>query len=131
MNTKKFENYKANLAVLTKANGEDLQNEFIISGIVDKFFIQFELGWKVLKELMNYEGISAVKTGSPRDIIKAAYTVYDFMDETIWLDMLRARNDMTHIYNGEAAKQLVQDIINRYIPEFIRLMEGIRQLYEI
>ncbi len=96
MNSKNFENYKANLTVLAKANDEDLENLFIISGI-----------------------------------IKAAYTVYDFMDETIWLDMLRARNDMTHIYDGEAAKQLVQDILTRYIPEFTRLMEGIRQLYEI
>ena len=25
-------------------------------GIIDKFFVQFELGWKVLKELLSYEG---------------------------------------------------------------------------
>ena len=39
---KKFENYKSNLAVLSRAYAEDLENEFIISGIIDKFFIQFE-----------------------------------------------------------------------------------------
>ena len=46
---KKFDNYVSNLEVLQKAENEDLDNEFIISGIIDKFFIQFELGWKVLK----------------------------------------------------------------------------------
>ena len=44
---KKFENYKSNLTVLSKAYDEDLENEFILSGIIDKFFIQFELSWKV------------------------------------------------------------------------------------
>lgn len=42
--------------VLALADQEDLTNEFIIGGIIDKFFIQFELGWKVLKELLSYEG---------------------------------------------------------------------------
>ena len=54
---KKFDNYSSNLAVLCKAGEEDLNNEFIISGIIDKFFVQFELGWKVLKELLRYEGV--------------------------------------------------------------------------
>ena len=47
---KKFENYVSNLRVLEQANKEDLNNEFIISGIVDKFSIQFELGWKLLRK---------------------------------------------------------------------------------
>lgn len=91
---KKFENYMSNLAVLEKAKDEDLENEFILSGIIDKFFLQFELGWKVLKELMMYEGKNIANTGSPREIIKSAYSVYDFIEEQIWLSMLRDRNDM-------------------------------------
>lgn len=54
----KFEIFSSNLEVLKKAKYEDLDNEFIISGIIDKFFIQFELSWKVLKELLRYEGKS-------------------------------------------------------------------------
>ena len=49
---KKFEHFKSNLRVLALAEKENLSNEFIIGGIIDKFFIQFELGWKVLKELL-------------------------------------------------------------------------------
>lgn len=82
---KKFENFSSNLEVLKKADKEDLTNEFIISGIIDKFSLQFELSWKVLKELLRYEGKSQANTGSPREILKAAYTVYDFMEEETWL----------------------------------------------
>ena len=52
---KKFDHFKSNLNVLALADQEDLTNEFIIGGIIDKFFIQFELGWKVLKELDVYK----------------------------------------------------------------------------
>ena len=126
---KKFDNYVSNLEILQKAENEDLGNEFIISGIIDKFSIQFELSWKVLKELLRYEGKSAAASGSPREILKAAYEVYDFIDEDIWLEMLKSRNDMTHIYDGEAAKRLVDSILHRYIPEYIKLRDCILDKY--
>ena len=103
---KKFDNYRKNLDVLRRSDQQDLNNEFIISGIIDKFSIQFELGWKVLKELLTYEGIDAAKTGSPREIIKQAYQYYPCIEEDVWLDMLSQRNNMAHIYDGNAAKAL-------------------------
>lgn len=127
---KKFDNYKSNLAILSKANNEDLENEFIISGIIDKFFIQFELAWKVLKELLRYEGNGVANTGSPREIIKAAYAVYEFIDEKVWLSMLKQRNDMTHIYDGNVAKELVENIINEYIPTFHLMQREIEIRYQ-
>lgn len=51
---KKYENYVSHLRVLERAGQERLDNEFIVSGIIDKFSIQFELGWKLLKELLAY-----------------------------------------------------------------------------
>ena len=127
---KKFDNYKSNLAVLSQAHNEDLENEFIISGIIDKFFIQFELAWKVLKELLRYEGSSIANTGSPREIIKASYAIYEFIDEKIWLSMLKERNDMTHIYDGNKAKELVAKIIGEYIPAFCCMQKEIEERYQ-
>lgn len=127
---KKFDNFVSHIDVLAKAKDEDLENEFIISGIIDKFSIQFELSWKVLKELLKYEGRSVANTGSPREILKASYAVYDFIEEDIWLSMLKSRNDMTHIYDGEAAKQLVNTILNSYIPAFLKMKDGILGYYQ-
>lgn len=99
-------------------------------GIIDKFFIQFELDWKVLKELLKYEGRSIANTGSPREIIKAAYSVYDFIDEETWLSMLKDRNDVTHIYEATAAHRLVDEILQSYIPAFLHMKEGILDYYK-
>ena len=52
----KYANYKANLSVLRQAPEQDLQNEFVLSGIIDKFEMQFELSWKLLRKALEYEG---------------------------------------------------------------------------
>lgn len=126
---KRFEQYQKHLQVLQRANKEDLENEFIISGIIDKFFVQFELGWKVLKQLLQYEGKEISRSGSPRDIIKAAYACFDFLEERTWLCMLQKRNDTAHIYNEEAARQLVQEILEIYIHEFERMNDAVQNRY--
>ena len=126
---RKYENYASALKTLSTASSQDLENEFVQSGIIDKFSLQFELGWKLLKELLAYEGDRTAATGSPRDIIKAASYYFDFMDEETWLTMLRDRNNTTHVYDENAAKQLVTATIEHYIPEFVRLNEGILVRY--
>lgn len=126
---KKFDNYVSNLRVLERADQEMLSNEFIISGIIDKFCIQFELGWKLLKQLLAYEGSAVSATGSPRSIIKEAYAVYPFFEGELWLKMLRERNDMAHIYDGNAAKELVGRILQSYIPEFQRMEKEFTAYY--
>ena len=127
---KKFENYVANLNVLRRADKENLENDFIIGGIIDKFFLQFELGWKVLKELLKYEGCAVGNSGSPREIIKESYKMYAYIEEEVWLAMLRDRNDLTHIYDGAQAKKLVEKILEKYIPAFVELQNNIEEQYK-
>ncbi len=125
----KYYNFEKNLSVLEKANQQDITNEFIVSGIIDKFMIQFELSWKVLKELLKYEGNIEASSGSPRQILKAAFKNYDFIHEEIWLDMLNDRNQTAHIYDGNAAERLAQKVLSEYIPEFQSLRDNLIKNY--
>lgn len=126
---KKLDNYRSALSVLKEAPTQDLSNEFVTGGIVNKFNLQFELGWKLLKALLSYEGASEAASGSPRDIIKAAYRYFDFIDENLWLDMLRDRNDTTHIYDETRLHRLVDSVITSYIPEFQRVLAAVDNRY--
>ncbi len=126
---KKFDNYCGNLAVLSRADQQDLDNEFIISGIIDKFFLQFELGWKTLKDILSYEGLDAGRTGSPREILKAAFQIFSSMDEDTWLSMLSQRNNMAHVYNRDEAVALMHTVLARYIPAFQALERELRDRY--
>lgn len=126
---KKFDNFSSALETLKQAKDQDLENEFVQDGVISKFSLQFDLGWKLMKELLKYEGDKTAATGSPREIIKAAYACYDWIDEEIWLQMLRDRNDTAHIYDAALAKRLVATIIDRYIPEFERMNSNVAARY--
>ena len=126
---KKFDNYQSNLRVLETAKEQDLDNEFIVSGIIDKLFVQFELGWKVLKELLTYEGVASAGSGSPREIIKQAFRFYPCIEEDVWLSMLAQRKNLTHIYDAQAARRLMETIIRDYIPAFQKLEDSILSRY--
>ena len=71
---KKYDNYVSNLDVLKHADEQELDNEFVIGGIKDKFCLQFELSWKLIKELLTYEGRAEAATGSPRGSISGPKT---------------------------------------------------------
>lgn len=126
---RRYDQYVKALSVLAQASEQDLGNEFVQSGIINKFSLQFELGWKLLKDLLRYEGDARAATGSPRDILKAAYRCYDFVDEETWLAMLRDRNTVLHLYDEEAATCLVGRILESYIPAFAQLAGSILTRY--
>ncbi len=126
---KKYENYASALKTLATAPEQDLTNEFVQSGVIDKFSLQFELGWKLLKALLAYEGDALSATGSPRDIIRGAYALYDFIDEVTWLSMLRDRNTIMHLYDESKELELINTIIERYIPAFEQLKDGLDARY--
>lgn len=126
---KKYENFASALANLEDAPNQDLSNDFVQSGLINKFNLQFELSWKLLKRLLEYEGATLAASGSPRAILKEAYRFYDFIDEAAWLDMLRDRNTNVHIYDNKLAQDLIQRILNVYIPVFCRLRDGLMGRY--
>lgn len=126
---RRFDAYQSALSVLATASEQDLTNEFIQSGIVDKFSLQFDLGWKMLKDLLRYEGDADAATGSPRAILKAAYRYFDFIDEDAWLGMLRDRNSIMHVYDSEELQRLLARILNQYIPVFQQLGASVLARY--
>ena len=126
---KKYENFASALANLEDAPNQDLSNDFVQSGLINKFNLQFELSWKLLKRLLEYEGATLAASGSPRAILKEAYRFYDFIDEAAWLDMLRDRNTNVHIYDNKLAQDLIQRILNVYIPAFSQLRDGLMERY--
>ena len=127
----KYDNFKSQLRILLQAPEKDLSDEFIQSGLIAKFSLQFELAWKLLQKVLQYDGRIESASGSPRAIIKAAYSSYDFIDEDMWLSMLDARNQALRVYNSEMAGGLVDAIIDDYIPAFDDLLTNLEESYSV
>lgn len=99
------------LARLKEAIDADENNPLIIDATIQRFEFVIELYWKTLKRLLAQQGIL---TNTPKDTLQKAYTAKWIENETAWLEMLRDRNETSHIYNQNKAKEIYQHIKNNF-----------------
>ena len=117
----RFENYKkakTNLEKVQEYIKEKGINQIIIMALVQAFEIAFELAWKTQKDYLEYNGI---KVHTPREVIKEAFQNEIIQDGQVWIDMMEARNKTSHTYNVEFAKELANEILEKYIPQLEKL----------
>jgi nucleotidyltransferase substrate binding protein (TIGR01987 family) len=117
----RFENYKTALARLTTLieaieNRRDLTDRDQLS-IIKMFEIVFELGWNVMKDFLTRRGITDI-IGS-RDAVRQAFHSGLIGDGHAWIDMIKSRNLAAHKYDEADAKQLAENILTVYYPEFL------------
>lgn len=123
---KKFDAFSKCLTILLNAE-KSFSDEIYRMGIIGQFNLTFELSWKALREVLLIHGVNKAGTGSPREIIKAGYEFHFLDDEEIWLDMLKRRNQTTHIYNEEIAVELVNLIFDKYLSAFVNLRDELNR----
>ena len=116
---KKFENFcKALDNLRLVQDTTEPYDEMTLTGSIALFEICFEQAWKAMKEILTDHGYSEGQTGSPKQIVKLAYSAGMVQDEKGWLAMLVSRNDAAHSYNEEVALGLIQLIKEKYISLF-------------
>lgn len=86
-----------------------------LTGSAALFEICFEQAWKAMKDILREHGYGESQTGSPKQILKLAYSAGTIQDEKGWLAMLVSRNDVTNSYNEEVALALVKRVKEDYI----------------
>ena len=116
---KKFDNFcKAldNLEDIYKY--EEPYDNVVLTGLVALYEICFEQSWKAVKKVLSENGIEEAATGSPRSIIKLAYSVNLIKDQEVWLEALVSRNNVAHAYNQAIAMDIVKKTKERYVVMF-------------
>ena len=108
------------LVQLTDACDRERYDYLELAGLIKTFEFCFELSWKVLKDLLFYEG-QDVKT--PRAVIRKSFEV-DYIDESdceTLLDALDKRNLLSHIYLLDVTQEAETLIKDLYHPVLLRL----------
>lgn len=125
---RKFDNFTASLNVLHGADYEEAVNDEIYRmGVIGQFNLTFELGWKMLQEVLRLCGVAEAETGSPRDMIRLAYSRGLISDEEQWLLMLKKRNSNIHIYDEEEADEFLILIRDSFVPALDRVSADMRR----
>lgn len=102
-------------------------NEVVIDGILHRFEFTFELAWKTIKDYLEYMGISE-GTGSPRENIKLAYKHNIIEDGELWIEIMLARNSLTHLYDEKESRKIYENIKFKYLKAFQELSNKLENL---
>ncbi len=116
----RLENFGNALSQLEVACSKEQYSDLERAGLVQMFEFSFELSWKVLKDLLFYEGHDAK---SPREVIRKSFEMeYVSEDDTeIFLDALGKRNLLSHTYNEKTALEAEHLINDQYYPLLRRI----------
>jgi len=123
----RFENYTAALAQLRSAiqentNPSNLEKE----GTIQRFEFTHELAWKVMKDYLEYEGITGI-TGS-RSATREAYNKNLIDQGQLWMDMIESRNKTVHTYLQDILVTEYVLIIDKYFPLFEQFYQKMKSL---
>ncbi len=110
----KFAEYKKAVKKLKEALEEDVSNPLLYDGVIHRFEFTYELAWKLIKLLLESEGI--VTVNSPRAAFKEAFAAGIITEGEIWIDMINARNLTVHTYNEQIAKEIYDKVKDKYYP---------------
>ena len=101
-----------------------LQVDSIRDGVIQRFEFCTELAWKTVREYLIDQGYTEIN--SPKAVMKQAYADHVISDETVWLQILDARNRTSHIYDENTAKEIFSQIKSVFFPAFTELIDQIK-----
>lgn len=124
--TERLEDYKKALLKLEEALKEQ-ESEIVIDGVLHRFEFTFELAWKTMKDILEYQGV-ITKLGSPREIIQIAFKQNLIEDGEVWIEIMLSRNSLAHIYDELTSRRIYNDIKEKYIKQFEKLRENLENI---
>ncbi|MCH7414880.1 nucleotidyltransferase substrate binding protein [Belliella sp. R4-6] len=127
----RFSNFKKALKKLTDAvdfihknleedadkDVNDVLNEMIKEGLIQRFEYTHELAWNLMKDYASYQGIQMI--GGSRDATREAFQLQLIENGKVWMDMIGSRNKTSHTYNNKTAEEIYFKILNEYHEAFI------------
>lgn len=115
----RFENYEKAFGHFKKAvSNADDPSDLEKAGVIQYFEFTHELAWKVIKDFLEYEGITGI-IGS-RSATRCAFNKGLITNGQIWMDMIESRNKTVHAYR--------KDILEK---EYTRITENYFSLFEV
>lgn len=106
-------------------NLEDVVDELIKEGLIQRFEYTHELAWNVMKDYALFQGNSTV--GGSRDATREAFKLQIINNADTWMDMIQSRNKTSHTYNEETANEIFFKIIDEYFPLFLDFRETMEE----
>jgi len=122
----RFQNYRRAFGLLREAlEGREVSAYSALEqeGVIQRFEYTFELGWKTLKDYLEYSGVQLAEA-TARSVIKECAALGIFKQAGIngetYLEMMLARNALSHTYDFERLADIIAKMKSNYFPELLK-----------
>ena len=105
------------------ARARDL-SELERGGVVQAFEFTIELGWKLLKDVLQANGLS-ISPVLPTNVVRAAFEAEIIEDGDAWMAAVKLRNKLSHVYSEEVVVAAVPQIVDRFGPVLVKSVDEI------
>lgn len=95
-------------------------------GLIQCFEYTHELAWKTLKDFLESHG--AVDLFGSKDAIRQAFKLGILSNGEVWMNMIKSRNQTSHIYDEKTAEEIMTLIVDSYFSEFAFLLSKFHEL---
>lgn len=120
-----LDDYSKALGQLEGALSVTADSDLIRAGCIQYFEFCFELAWKSIRSVAAEQGLPDCM--SPKACLKQAFTIGWVENESLWLEMLAARNRMSHTYNVHDALR-VYSKLGSFLPLFRELSVRLKDI---
>ena len=109
----KKENYHRVLIRLQAALEKEADiDDMYLDATIQRFEFCFELAWKLMKAVLEYDGI---EENSPRGCIREGWKQGLISDAEAWLEMMEKRNLSSYTYDEKATWEIYHEVKDPYI----------------
>ena len=116
----RFENYRRAFSLLREAiemMDEREPSQLEKEGIIQRFEYTTELAWNLMKDYLESENIIFEQV-TPRTVIRKAFEANLLEDGQTWMDVLDARNKMSHNYDLKIFETVIEEVRKHYLRVF-------------
>lgn len=93
-------------------------------GLVKGFEISYELTWKTLKKVLEFQGVEAL---NPREVFRLSAQFGYLENSQVWFDFGKERSLTTHVYDENVFHNLI-NFISKFLNEFRKIIKKLEEL---
>ena len=112
--------------MLHKYESSDGYEPFIVDALreatVHRFFCSLEVAWKTCKRHLSEQGFIEASTGSPKSIMRLAFSNGLIADATPWIRYIDARQNTAHDYSEEKLDAVIE-VVASFFTDAVALYE--------
>ena len=95
-------------------------------GLIQCFEYSHELAWKTMKDFLESKG--ATEIYGSKDVTREAFRLGIIEEGQTWMDMIKSRNQTSHIYDEKTVEEIVQLVVKSYYPLLLACDDALERI---